>query len=92
MVQTKARIENDAIKILAEEIRNEIDGDILRECLLHGGWTQVTYKYYDNMKEAVDIRNWLDENIKDDKLWKRFGEYFLFRNKEDAEWFALRWL
>ena len=76
-------------KHLATEIQKEIDEGVLLSVLVEGGWTKVQFKYYD-VKHAVNVMDWCTLNVKENQ-WKRLADSFVFRKKEDAEWFILRW-
>ena len=74
---------------LAREIAREMDEGILSNILVANGWTPVEFHFNDNF-QAVDINNWLNEQCKGQ--WTRYGSDYLFKDKQDAEWFILRWL
>lgn len=83
-------MDDELVKILMEEIRKEIDEDIMRRLYLENGWTEVVFTYK-NSKQAVDIIDWCVETLTENQ-WKRLSGSFVFRDKKDAEWFLLRWL
>lgn len=90
MVQSDVSLIDKIVNEKLDELTKAIDNDVLRVCLIEGGWTQVEF-YYSSSKHAVDVREWLENNV-GEKQWSRLNSYFVFRNKKDAEWFVLRWL
>ena len=100
MVQIKVVLEMDqnstygldmeyaAKEYAAKEIQKEIDESIMADILTEAGWTTVIYRYKNN-QQAVDITDWLIEHCSND--WHRLGIVYMFKNKQDAEWFILRW-
>lgn len=81
-------LQDDMMDILAEEIRKEIDEGILSNMLAETGWTPVQF-YFKNGQQATDIQIWLAGTCTGD--YKRLGNEYVFENKQDAEWFILRW-
>ncbi len=75
--------------MLADEIKNQIDNEIMIDMLVLGGWTKVELERLKDRYESIDIELWIDENCtgKHTKL----GRTFVFEKKQDAEWFILRW-
>lgn len=92
MVQTKMavkNVENEIYNAMAEEIAREIDEGIMATILIETGWTAVPFTFNSNY-QAVDINYWLNETCTDD--YRRLGSDYVFKSKQDAEWFILRWL
>lgn len=91
MVQTKMAVksaEDEMYDLMAKEIAKEIDDSIMSNILVETGWTIINFSYTTN-KNAVDIAEWLDSNCQ--SSWRRLAGDYLFENKQDAEWFILRW-
>jgi hypothetical protein len=84
-VKTK---EEDMMDIMAEEIQKEIDAEIMSNILVESGWTPVKFHYKSN-EHANDVTFWLMETC--NGKWHRYGSAYLFKDKQDAEWFILRW-
>ena len=82
-------LEDEMFDEIGRQIAKEIDDGILSNILVETGWTPVQY-YFKNNNEAVDINYWLNEHCED--RWRRLGSDYLFENKQDAEWFILRWI
>ncbi len=82
-------LEDEIADAMAKEIAKEIDDGIMATMLIETGWTPVYFAFKDN-HQAVDITEWLYETCKE-HTWGRFGSEYLFKNKQDAEWFILRW-
>jgi hypothetical protein len=53
------------------------------------GWTRVLLTRLQDNNHAVDITQWLSENIKN--TFERNGRDFIFENEQDAAYFILRW-
>jgi hypothetical protein len=81
--------EEEMMDIMAEEIRKEIDEGIISNILVESGWTPVKF-YFKNGPQATDIQIWLAGTCTGD--YRRLGSDYVFENKQDAEWFMLRWL
>ena len=81
-------LEDEMFDEIGKQIAREIDEGIISNILVETGWTAVSFMFKDNY-QAVDINEWLDEQCKD--KWRRLGGDYLFEDKQDAEWFILRW-
>jgi len=87
-----------AMQVLEEEIADrlgskmaqEIDREILWGMLEGIGWTRVLLDRLQDNKHAIDITNWLEENIKNP--FERNGRDFIFEDTKDATMFILRWV
>lgn len=90
MVQSDISLNDIILTEKLDEMTKSIDNDVLRACLVEGGWTEIEF-YYKNNSQAIDVLEWLGKNVKENQ-WSRLNSYFVFRKKKDAEWFALRWL
>ena len=100
MVQLKASVtlekdndpsmDDELVKILMEEMRKEIDEDIMRRFLIEEGWIDVPFTYLSN-KQAVDIIDWCVDTLTKNS-WKRLSGSFVFKDSKEAEWFILKWL
>ena len=90
MVQSEISLSDEYADILAEEIKQEIDAEVLGQILIENGWTEVRMRYV-SREQAVDIIDWCIDTLAENQ-WKRLSGSFIFRNKKDAEWFMLRWL
>jgi hypothetical protein len=83
-------LQDEIISNIAKQMQQDIDEGIMSTMLIEDGWTPVQF-YFKNNKEAVDITEWLCETCEED-TWGRYGNQYLFKNKQDAEWFILRWV
>jgi type I site-specific restriction-modification system R (restriction) subunit len=83
-------LEDELVKVLMEEIRKEMDEEVMRRMYLSDGWTEIKFEYKNN-QHAVDIIDWCVETFTKNQ-WHRLNGCFVFKNKKDAEWFLLRWL
>ena len=84
----KKSLEDEMADLMAKDIAKEIDDGIMASILVQTGWISVQFFFTSN-QQAIDITNWLDERCPN--KWTRLGSDFLFENKQDAEWFILRW-
>jgi len=91
MVQLNVSVEDEITEVLAKEIQQEIDNEIMLDMLTTTGWTSVKYHYTDQ-KHAVDVQEWCNEVVTGSANWLRIGSHYAFSRKEHAEWFILRWL
>ena len=83
-----SKLEHEFMDDIAKEIQKEMDEGIMSNILIEKGWTPVQF-YFKNNKQAVDIILWLNRNCKNN--WQRLGSNYLFKYRQDAEWFILRW-
>jgi len=81
-------LEDELISTISKEMQQNIDEGIMSTILIEDGWTPVQF-YFKNNNQAVDIILWLNRNCKNN--WQRLGSDYLFKYKQDAEWFILRW-
>ena len=82
-------LKEDILNEIGKQMADDIDWLILADCLVSTGWTSVQLKRYRHNEEAVDINNWLEQNCTDE--WKNLSTRYIFKKKQDAEWFILRW-
>lgn len=82
-------ISEDIIDDISKQMANDMDWLILADCLVDSGWTNVKLNRFYNNEEAIDINNWLEQNCTDE--WKNLSTRYIFKKKQDAEWFILRW-
>ena len=82
-------LQDKIISDIAKQMQQDIDGGIMSNILIEDGWTPVQF-YFKNNNQAVDIILWLNRNCKNN--WQRLGSNYLFKYRQDAEWFILRWL
>lgn len=80
MVQSDLPLIDILIKEKLDEMTKSIDNDVMRSCLVEGGWTQIEF-YYKGNEHAVDVLEWCGKNIKENQ-WTRLNSYFVFRKKK----------
>lgn len=87
-------IPDDVVDALAKSMQEDIDNEIMMKMLETDGWTVVKLDRFKDMKHPIDIKDWCDENISNNKKkgWTNFGPTFLFKEQKYAEWFILRWM
>lgn len=77
------------VKEASEAMARSIDEGILLDILVEGGWTKISYEIY-NTAKAIEMTKYCEHSFKENQ-WKILNGYFVFRKKQDAEWFVLRW-
>jgi hypothetical protein len=82
-------LEKEIINELGTRMQSQIDREILWGMLKDIGWTRVTLSRFVDNNHAVDIRYWLEENVK--YPFERNGADFIFENPGDAVNFTLKW-
>lgn len=83
-------LREDILDDISNSIAKEMDWHIIADVLVSSGWTSIQIKRFRNNEEAVDIKEWLEQNCAGE--WNNLGTRYIFKNKQDAEWFSLRWL
>jgi len=82
-------IEEQIYEVLADEIKNEIDKEIMssmqQQVLLHNGWICVTVKSWNEITDK-----WCEKSLTD--AYKCYGHYWYFKSQKDANIFALAWM
>ena len=82
-------LEEDILDEITKEYAKQMDWEIVADCLVSVGWTSVKLKRFRSNEEAIDINHWLEQNCTDE--WKNLSTRYIFKKKQDAEWFILRW-
>ena len=83
-------LREDILDDMSNSIAKEMDWHIIADVLVSSGWTSIQIKRFRNNEEAVDIKEWLEQNCTGE--WNNLATRYIFKNKQDAEWFSLRWL
>lgn len=83
------QILDEAGKQMAREIDNEIIWSIQVLDCTSKGWHLANIDRFTDNNHAIDITDWIEENIKG--AYHRNGRHFIFENYKDASWFLLRW-
>lgn len=85
-------MKNEYMDILAEEIRKEIDAEILFEIYKSNGWYPVEgcRNLSFNHKALTAVQDWLTEGCIGKWHLKSHTDY-IFERQEDAMMFALKW-
>lgn len=81
-------IEDEIAEEIAREIQKEIDEDVMASLLKDIGWVAIDFTFNDK-RQFIQVKNWLVKNCQGQ--YRRLSNYFVFENKQDAEWFMLRW-
>ena len=74
---------------LADDLRRDIDREVLWVALKDSGWKSVIIDRFRDNKHAVDITHWLEENCKN--TYQRSGREFIFKDTKYATIFILKW-
>jgi len=77
------------INKLSDELRQEIDFDLLSDILSVQGWTPVEFIPFTYSKQAKDIADWTKQHCMG--KWRHCGVKFVFERAEDATCAVLRW-
>ncbi len=83
-------LKEDILDDISNNIAKEMDWHIIADVLVSSGWISIQLKRFRNNEEAVDINLWLEQNCTGE--WKNLSTRYIFKKKQDAEWFSLRWL
>jgi len=83
-------LKEDILDDISNSIAKDMDWHIIADVLVSTGWTSIQIKRFRNNEEAVDINLWLEQNCTGE--WKNLSTRYIFKKKQDAEWFSLRWL
>jgi hypothetical protein len=82
-------LKEDILDEITKDYAKQMDWEIVADCLVSVGWTNVKLNRFHSNEEAIDINNWLEQNCTDE--WKNLSTRYIFKKKKDAEWFILRW-
>lgn len=82
---TCEKFEEEIVQVLAEEIRREMDWEIIKSIFEESGWYSIT------LKNPGPSRSWMIENIKTPFHASPSLNQFVFQDKQEATIFALRW-
>jgi hypothetical protein len=83
-------LKEDILDDISNSIAKEMDWHVIADVLVSTGWTSIQIKRFRNNEEAIDINLWLEQNCTGE--WKNLSTRYIFKEKQDAEWFSLRWL
>ena len=88
-------LEQLILENVSREMSAAIDYNIYEDLLfinrLDEGWHLVKISKDTDNQHAIDINNWLAENI-DKEEYQRDGRDFIFKYGKDATAFMLRWI
>jgi hypothetical protein len=77
------------INELSDELRQEIDFDLLSDILSAQGWTPVEFIPFTYSKQAKDIADWTEQHCTG--KWRHCGVKFVFERAADATAAILKW-
>jgi len=73
---------------IANEIHREVEWSLKIIDCTEKGWTLVNLDRFTDNNHAIDITEWIKNNVKGQ--YHRNGRHFIFENNKDASWFLLR--
>lgn len=86
-------LEDDILAHLGKQMSELIDADVLWSLRVldakDRGWHLVNLDRLIDNKHAIDITEWIRNNVKGQ--YHRNGRHFIFESQKDANWFILRW-
>lgn len=77
------------INKLSDELRQEIDFELLSDILSVQGWTPVEFTPFTYSKQANDIADWAGQYCMG--KWRHCGVKFVFERAADATAAILKW-
>ena len=80
----------DQLEAASKEMALDVDFEVLSHYFVEAGWTRVTIDRFTDNYHAIDILEWLKDNVKPDSCMGR-GRTFLFKDAKQATLFILRW-
>jgi hypothetical protein len=89
IIDMKDIIEDNLCKAMADEIRREIDWEIMKKLYVQAGYTEVTFYPIRPDWEAHLISAWCKEKV--EGRVHSLGSCWMFEKAEDAMMFRLRW-
>jgi hypothetical protein len=84
-------IEDEIIKLLADEIAKEQDASMLYELYKNIGWYEVKPRDWHDRDRAAEIWQWCRDHLASE-YYSSSGLGYLFAQESDAMMFTLRWL
>lgn len=78
-------IADDVLKELGENIRKQLDQEMLYNLCITSGWGGATVSYQ-HLDEVIE---WVKQNTTGEYRW--FDNRVAFEQSKDYEWFLLRW-
>ena len=83
------RLEDELASAMAAELSKEIDFEIMSGILMETGWTKVVLKPMTG-ETSQEIDQWIVDTCKGKHI--TLGLVWVFENKQDANWFTMRWM
>jgi len=77
------------INKFTDDLRSEIDFELLSDILSAQGWTPVEFTPFTYSKQAKDIAEWTEQHCTG--KWRNWTVKFVFEKAEDATCAVLRW-
>jgi hypothetical protein len=81
----KLNIEDEALSRAAGELAKRIDFGVMAGLLQDTGWVHVKVSNADNF----EVEEWVKHNVKEQ--FSHYDDEWVFKSKQDANWFKLRW-
>jgi hypothetical protein len=81
-------LEEQYVKIAAQEIADEIDFEIVSNILIQSGWTVINMRILPQTIGS-NVNDWLHTECK--KHWQHRGNTWIFEDRNEAALFKLTW-
>jgi hypothetical protein len=78
-------IDDDVLKELGDNIRKQLDQELLYNLCITSGWGSATVSY----QQLDEIIEWVKQNATGE--YRQFDNRIAFEQSKDYEWFLLRW-
>jgi hypothetical protein len=82
-------LQEEIINEAGKRLSDEIDFEILCSMLKELGWRKVVLRPM-TWEQGLEVDDWTAKHIKGN--FETMGLVWIFKQEEDANWFALRWL
>ena len=82
-------LEDIVLEDLGREMADHIDSEVILGLLQGLGWFYIELEKFTDNHHAVDIRYWIESNIKNS--FHQSGRKFVFEDQGDAVNFSLKW-
>ena len=77
------------INKMTDDLRQEIDFEVLSQMLEEQGWTPIEFIPFTYSKQSADIANWAEQHCVG--KWRHYGVKFVFERAADASAAILKW-
>jgi hypothetical protein len=85
MTTTRPSIEDEVLAEFANNVRKQIDQELLFNLCVMRGWGSATISY----EQLDEVIEWVKQNATGEYRW--CDNRIAFEQSKDYEWFLLRW-